>query len=40
MENTLASLSIKDPGLKSLPPEVEKYFARLGNLSFIEVLPA
>ena len=40
MENTLTSLSIKDPGLKSLPPEVERYFVRGSYLLAIEVLPA
>ena len=39
MENTLTSLSIKDPGLRSLPPEVERYFVRDSYLLAIEVLP-
>ena len=39
MENTVTSLSIKDPDLKSLPPEVERYFVRGSYLLAIEVLP-
>ena len=40
MENTLTSLSSKDPGLRSLLPEVEKYFVRGSYLLAIEVLLA
>ena len=40
MEITLTNLSINDPGLKSLPPEVERYFVRGSYLLAIEVLPA
>jgi len=37
MENTLTSLSIKDPGLRSMPPGVERYYVRDGGLSVIEI---
>jgi len=40
MENTFTSLSIKDSGLRSLPPGVERYFVRGIYLLAIEVLPA
>jgi len=40
MENTLTSLSIKDPGLRSLLPGVERYFVRGSYLLATEVLPA
>ena len=33
------SLNIKNPGLRTLPPGVEKYFVRGGGLSVIEVSP-
>ena len=33
------SKDIKNPGLKSLPPGVEKYFVKGGGLSVIEVSP-
>ena len=39
MENTLTSLSIRNPGLRTLPPGVERYFVRGGGLSVVEVLP-
>ena len=35
----LTSLDIKDPGLRTLPPGVERYYVRGGGLSVIEVLP-
>ena len=33
-------MDIEDPGLRTLLPEVEKYFVRGGGLSVLEVLPA
>ena len=33
------SLNIKNPGLKILPPGVERYFVKGGGLSVIEVSP-
>ena len=39
MENILTSLDIKHPGLRTLPPGVERYFVRGGGLSVLEVLP-
>ena len=33
----LTSLNIKNPGLKTLPPGVEKYFVKGGGLSVIEI---
>ena len=38
MDNTLTSLDIKNPGLRTLPPGVERYFVRGGGLSVLEVL--
>ena len=35
----LTSLNIKDPGLRALPPGVERYFVKGGGLSVIEVFP-
>ena len=35
----VTSLNIKDPGLRTLPPGVERYYVRGGGLSVIEVLP-
>ncbi len=35
----LTSLNIKDPGLRLLPPGVERYTVNGGGLSVIEVLP-
>ena len=40
MENLLTGVNIKDPGLRTLLPEVERYFVRGGGLSVLEVLPA
>ena len=37
MGNILTSLDIKNPGLRSLPPGVERYFVRGGGLSVIEI---
>ena len=37
MENVLTSLDIKNPGLRSLPPGVERYFVQGGGLSVIEI---
>ena len=39
MEGILTSLDIKNPGLRALPPGVERYFVRGGGLSVLEVLP-
>jgi len=39
MENISTSLDIRNPGLRTLPPGVERYFVRGGGLSVIEVLP-
>ena len=33
------SLDIKNPGLRTLPPGVERYYVKGGGLSVIEVLP-
>ena len=33
------SLNIKNPGLRILPPGVERYFVKGGGLSLIEVSP-
>ena len=35
----MTSLSIRNPGLRTLPPGVERYFVSGGGLSLIEVLP-
>ena len=35
----LTSLNIKDPGLRTLPPGVERYYVKGGGLSVIEVFP-
>ena len=35
----LTSLNIKDPGLRALPPGVERYYVKGGGLSVIEILP-
>ena len=40
MENLLTGVNIRDPGLRTLLPEVERYYVRGGSLSVIEVLPA
>jgi len=40
MENISTSLDIRNPGLRTLLPEVEIYLVRRGSLSFVEVLPA
>ena len=37
MDNVLTSLDIKDPGLRVLPPGVERYFVQGGGLSVIEI---
>ena len=37
MDNILTSLDIKNPGLRSLPPGVERYFVQGGGLSVIEI---
>ena len=33
------SKDIKNPGLRTLPPGVERYFVKGGGLSIIELLP-
>ena len=40
MEKSQTSLDIRNPGLRTLLPEVERYFVRGGGLSVLEVLPA
>ena len=35
----LTSKDIKNPGLRTLPPGVEKFFVKGGGLSVIEILP-
>ena len=35
----LTSLDIKNPGLRTLPPGVERFYVKGGGLSVIEVLP-
>ena len=37
MDNVLTSLDIKNPGLRNLPPGVERYFVKGGGLSVIEI---
>ena len=37
MKNTLTSLDINNPGLRVLPPGVERYFVQGGGLSVIEI---
>ena len=37
MENVLTSLDIRNPGLRTLPPGVERYFVLGGGLSIIEI---
>ena len=37
MENALTSLDIKNPGLRVLPPGVERYFVQGGGISIIEI---
>ena len=37
MNNVLTSLDIKNPGLRVLPPGVERYFVQGGGLSVIEI---
>jgi len=39
MEKIQTSLDIRNPGLITLPPGVERYFVRGGGLSVLEVLP-
>ena len=39
MEGILTSLDIKNPGLRALPPGVERYFVRGGGLSVLEISP-
>ena len=39
MENLLTSIDIKNPGLRTLQPGVERYFVKGGGLSVFEVLP-
>ena len=40
MENLLTGVNIKDPGLRTLLPEVARHHVRGGSLSVIEFLPA
>ena len=39
MEKIFTSLDIRNPGLMTLPPGVERYYVKGGGLSVIEVLP-
>ena len=39
MEKVFTSLDIRNPGLKTLPPGVERYYVEGGGLSVLEVLP-
>ena len=39
MEKSQTSLDIRNPGLRALPPGVERYFIRGGGLSVLEILP-
>ncbi len=36
---SLSGLNIKNPGLRTLPPGVERYYVKGGGLSIIEILP-
>jgi hypothetical protein len=40
MENLLTGVNIKDPGLRTLLPEVARHHVRGGSLSVLEFLPA
>ena len=40
MENLLTEIHIRNPGLRTLLPEVERDFVRGGGLSVVEILPA
>jgi len=40
MEKSQTSLDIRNPGLRTLLPEVEIYYVRGGSLSVLELLPA
>ena len=40
MEKSQTSLDIRNPGLRTLLPGVERYFVRGGSLSVLELLPA
>ena len=39
MEKSQTSLDIRNPGLRALPPGVERYFVKGGGLSVLEILP-
>ena len=39
MDKILTSMDIKDPGLRSLPPGVERYLVKGGGLSVITLDP-
>ena len=39
MESLLTSLDIRNPGLRTLLPGVERYFVRGGGLSVLEISP-
>ena len=39
MEKDKTSLDIRNPGLRVLPPGVERHFVRGGGLSVFEILP-
>ena len=40
MNKILSSMDIEDTGLRTLLPEVERYYVRDGSLSVLELLPA
>jgi len=40
MEKSQTRLDIRNPGLRTLLPGVERYFVRGGSLSVLELLPA
>ena len=39
MEKVFTSLDIRNPGLRTLPPGVERYYVEGGGLSVLEILP-
>ena len=39
MEKSQTSLDIRNPGLRTLPPGVERYFVKGGGLSVLEIFP-
>ena len=39
MDKNLTSMDIRDPGLRSLPPRVERYLVKGGGLSVVSLDP-